>query len=110
MFLSCFLWTSLYLVFHFFAVFDYPKTKNPFGSDNEDDEAPVPLRRTNKQTSMSLADLTYNSPLRSKSVSTISVNTLGGRRRSRKSYRAPDPPKGVRPYSLIMETSAEKTA
>ena len=83
---------------------------NPFGSDDDESEKPVPLRR-NK--SMSLTSLNYNTSLRNKSTSLINVNssaTLGRRRKSRKSYRAPEPPKGVRPFSLILETSAEKTA
>ena len=104
-----------------FSVLDYyPKTKNPFGSDEEheeESEKPVPLLRKNKSMSMSLSNLNSNT-LRNKSMSLISINsTISGstntlerrRRRSRKSYRAPEPPKGIRPFSLILETS-EKSA
>ena len=104
-----------------FSVLDYyPKTKNPFGSDEEQEEEsekPVPLLRKNKSMSMSLSNLNSNT-LRNKSMSLISINsTISGstntlerrRRRSRKSYRAPEPPKGIRPFSLILEAS-EKSA
>ena len=107
--------------FHFlFSVLDYyPKTKNPFGSDEEleEPEKPVPLLRKNKSMSMSLSNLNSNT-LRNKSMSLMSINsTISGstntlerqRRRSRKSYRAPEPPKGIRPFSLILEAS-EKSA
>ena len=104
-----------------FSVMDYyPKTNNPFGSDEEQEEKsekPVPLLRKNKSMSMSLSNLNSNT-LRNKSMSLISINsTISGstntlerqRRRSRKSYRAPEPPKGIRPFSLILEAS-EKSA
>ena len=108
--------------FLLFSVLDYyPKTKNPFGSDEEQEEEksekPVPLLRKNKSMSMSLSNLNSNT-LRNKSMSLISINsTISGstntlerrRRRSRKSYRAPEPPKGIRPFSLILEAS-EKSA
>ena len=113
-------WNYQHFLFLFSVLDYYPKTKNPFGSDEEheeESEKPVPLLRKNKSMSMSLSNLNSNT-LRNKSMSLISINsTISGstntlerrRRRSRKSYRAPEPPKGIRPFSLILEAS-EKSA
>ena len=59
---------------------EYPQDKNPFGEDEIFIEEPPKLRRQ-----------VQDNPKPMK------------RRPSRKSYRAPPPPKGVRPFSLIMQ-------
>ncbi len=63
---------------------DYPLDLNPFG---EDPEPQKPPEKTKLNKSQSLVNL--------------STNTLH-RRKSRKKHRAPDPPKGVRPFSFCM--------
>ena len=57
---------------------EYPEDKNPFGED-EDDFIEEPKPRIQPE------------------------RVVPKRRKSRKSYRAPPPPKGVRPFSLILD-------
>ena len=56
---------------------EYPEDKNPFGDDDVFNEEPKPRPQPER--------------------------VLPKRRKSRKSYRAPPPPKGVRPFSLILD-------
>ena len=82
---------------------DYPQDLNPFGDDDTDNDVVADLPQ--------IPSFDKSPKMLSKSVSLTSLNSTTstlGRWRSMKKRRAPQPPKGVRPFSMILE-STEKS-
>ena len=89
---------------------EYPQDLNPFGDDDENEDK-VQVSKAEKENVYN----PFDSPkvkLRSQSMSCLgtSYKDTPRRKKSRKSYRAPDPPAGVRPFSLIIDSNQLTTS
>ena len=92
---------------------EYPQDLNPFGDDDSNDK--IEASKVEKENVYNPFDSPEASPkvkLRSQSMSCLgtSYKDTPRRKKSRKSYRAPDPPAGVRPFSLIIDSNQLTTS